>query len=469
MRNKFWQSTALMIIDAAIISFSAYLAFLVRFVWFYEKRAGFIPSQELYTQIVVLIVILWIALLRIMNAYDRRFTNIVDELALLFGGLAAGLVLFLGLLYLYKQFSISRQVLTYIASFSFIGMVLSRAFIVFVEKWRHQHGYGIRNVLIIGTGETAAAIANKLKNEPGLGYKLIGIVSDLPHAQAEINGFPVLGRVENVKSIIAELKPEEVILASEKLTSRETLDLVTECEVYGLEFKLVPGLLELMASRVDTDEIGGVPLMLIKQIQWTGFKALLKRLFDIVGAVFFIILLLPIWLIIPVLIRLSSPGLIYFTQMRVGKDGKEFQLFKFRSMYPDAEARLAGLQDKSEVSGHIFKIKEDPRITPIGKWIRKFSIDELPQLFNVLIGTMSMVGPRPPLMREVVKYDSWQKKRLRIAPGITGLWQVSGRSELSFDDMVRLDIYYIENWSLWMDLKILFRTIPAVLSAKGAY
>jgi len=231
----------------------------------------------------------------------------------------------------------------------------------------------------------------------------------------------------------------------------------------------VPGILELIASRVDADELGGIPLLTVSEIKLQGFNAALKRGTDILLSAAGILLISPVLAFFALLVKLTSQGPILFKQKRVGIDGREFQMFKFRSMVEEAEKLFPQLAPLSEVDGLLFKMKDDPRMTPLGKFMRRFSLDELPQLFNVFLGDMSLVGPRPPLPREVKKYSSWHMKRLRVRPGITGMWQVSGRSLLPFEEMVRLDIYYIENWSLWLDLKLLIMTGPVVCTGSGAY
>ena len=233
--------------------------------------------------------------------------------------------------------------------------------------------------------------------------------------------------------------------------------------------RVVPDLFQLSLGGVDVEAINGVPLISIKESALTGFNQALKRALDLTVGGLAVTLLSPFWLAIAVGIKLDSPGPIFFRQERVGKDGKTFTVFKFRSMYQDAEDRLEKLRVHNEADGPLFKMKDDPRRTRMGRFIRKTSLDELPQLINVLRGEMSIVGPRPGLPSEVAQYQEWHRKRLEVQPGITGLWQVSGRSNLTFDEMVMLDIYYAENWSLGLDIRIMLRTVPQVLFGEGAY
>jgi exopolysaccharide biosynthesis polyprenyl glycosylphosphotransferase len=253
---------------------------------------------------------------------------------------------------------------------------------------------------------------------------------------------------------------------------REILIIRDHCQRDGLAFKLVPDLFELSLNRVEPDAINGIPLLSIKPttaIQ--GWNRLLKRTLDVIGAGYCLLALAPIWGIIALCVRLDSPGPILFRQERVGRAGAKFVCLKFRSMREDADssAVVQKILAQNEASGPIFKIKNDPRMTRVGRFLRRWSLDEIPQFWNVIRGDMSLVGPRPPLPREVAQYEPWQLRRLEAAPGLTGLWQVSGRSELSFDEMVMLDLYYVENWSLGLDLRILVRTIPAVCRGGGAY
>jgi exopolysaccharide biosynthesis polyprenyl glycosylphosphotransferase len=265
------------------------------------------------------------------------------------------------------------------------------------------------------------------------------------------------------------MQVDEVIIALPSNMHQYAIRSVKMCERLGTSFKLIPDLYELSLSRIDMETIEGIPLIGIKQVSLNTLQRVITRLVDIVLSILGLVVGSPLWLFIALAIRVTSVGPIIYRQVRVGLNGQHFITYKFRSMYQDADKRLAQLRSKNEVSGPLFKMKDDPRRTPIGTFLRETSLDEIPQLFNVLKGEMSLVGPRPPLPSEVAQYEEWQKGRLAIKPGLTGLWQVRGRSDLSFDEGVLMDLYYIENWSLRLYFQILLRTIPAVLFRRGAY
>ena len=247
------------------------------------------------------------------------------------------------------------------------------------------------------------------------------------------------------------------------------MSILTQCERERVRARIVPDLFQMRLSQVDIEDLNGIPLLGMRDRTISGWNLVLKRSMDFVIALFGLLLLSPIMLLIAIAIKLDSPGPALFQQTRVGKGGQEFGMYKFRSMQRDAEERLSTLHDQNEADGPLFKIREDPRRTKVGIWLRKTSLDELPQLYNVLRGEMSLVGPRPPLQSEVSRYQPWQRKRLEVAPGMAGLSQVSGRSNLSFDEMAFLDLYYIENWSPALDIMILLRMVPRVLFGDGAY
>ena len=279
----------------------------------------------------------------------------------------------------------------------------------------------------------------------------------------------MLGSIDDLGLVIRSMQVDEVIIALPSNMHYQAIRSVRMCERLGTSFKLIPDLYEVSLSRINMEAIEGIPLLNIKQASLNTVGRLITRFVDVTVAILLLILSSPLWLCLGLAIRLTSSGPIIYKQIRIGLNGKPFSMYKFRSMYRDADQRLATLLANNEAQGPLFKIKEDPRVTPVGRFLRRNSLDEFPQFINVLKGEMSLVGPRPPLPREVAQYEEWQKGRLAIKPGLTGLWQVRGRSDLTFDEGVLMDLYYIENWSLRLYFQILLRTIPAVLFGRGAY
>jgi exopolysaccharide biosynthesis polyprenyl glycosylphosphotransferase len=250
---------------------------------------------------------------------------------------------------------------------------------------------------------------------------------------------------------------------------RKIVSIVAQCEREQVRVRIVPDLFQMTLSHLDVEDLGGIPMIGVRDISISGSELFLKRAMDLVVSIAGLVILFPLLTIIAVAIKLDSPGPAIFRQLRVGKGEQVFACFKFRSMREGADEEKKHLLDQNEADGPIFKIRNDPRITKVGRILRRGSLDELPQLINVIMGHMSLVGPRPAPPAEVQRYQAWHKRRLEVAPGITGLWQVSGRSELTFDEMVLLDLYYIENWSPFLDVQILLRTVPKVLTGEGAY
>jgi exopolysaccharide biosynthesis polyprenyl glycosylphosphotransferase len=313
--------------------------------------------------------------------------------------------------------------------------------------------------LVIGEKEDRERLVRTLDASP---------VALSPVGELDLSG----GRVNlpRLRKALDETGARDVVLAgAERLADEELLDLLRSVRLRGVRLRIVPGAITLLRGNPVLFENAGVPLFEVGYPRLDNTQRKLKRLFDVVGSLFGLIVLSPLLLAVAALIKLTSSGPILFRQKRVGADEKIFLCYKFRSMYQDAEIRQAELEARNEADGAIFKIKDDPRTTPIGGFIRRWSIDELPQLINVLKGEMSLVGPRPLPLRDFERMGELHKKRLAAVPGITGYWQTSGRSNLAFEDMVRLDLYYIENWSLGLDIKIILKTLGAVLRNEGAY
>lgn len=333
----------------------------------------------------------------------------------------------------------------------------------------YRMGLGETRLLVVGSGRLGKLVMQHIAANPNLGYAIVGFLHDLNEPPGDFGRFKMLGTIEDIGPVIRSMQIDEVIIALPAQMHQQAIRSVKLCERLGTSFKLIPDLYELNLSRIDMDAIEGIPLINIKQVSLNIWQGFITRLIDITVSASVLILGLPLWIFLALAIALSSPGPIIYKQTRIGLNGRAFQIYKFRSMYKDADQRLAQLLSQNEARGPLFKMKNDPRITPIGKFLRGTSLDEIPQFINILKGDMSLVGPRPALPREVAQYEEWQKGRLAIKPGLTGLWQVRGRSNLTFDEGVLMDLYYIENWSLRLYIQILLRTIPAVLFSRGAY
>ena len=324
-------------------------------------------------------------------------------------------------------------------------------------------GYTRRTVLV-GSGSQIAAVAHALKGGKQPEVEPVGFVSLSP---VPSNGLKDLGPLEEIESHFDEI--DEVLIADPAFPEEQAVELVDRCHRAGIRVCVAPTTMEILMERVEFVPGQTLPLFELKPPVFEGLDYFGKRTFDLLMSVALMLALSPVMLVVALAIRLSSRGPIIYRSMRPGIGGRPFPCLKFRTMYSDAEHRQADLEEQNEKGGAIFKIRHDPRVTPVGRFLRRWSLDELPQLFNVLRGEMSLVGPRPLPQRDYDRLDEWHRKRNLVLPGITGLWQVSGRSELDFDELVRLDFLYLESWSVFLDLTIMLKTIPAVIRAEGAW
>ena len=354
---------------------------------------------------------------------------------------------------------------------------------LFMGRVLLQTGYSVmgradiveRNTLIIGAGQVGKALALKLAQHSEFGLRPVGFVDDHPlierFSEPEIQDLRILGGLNDITSIIEDNNVEKVIVGFSKDSHEAMLELISFCNNAGIECSVLPRLFEVITEEVLVREIGGISMVPVNKKGLTGVKRLVKAAEDYCILICGLLVTWPILLAIAIAIKLDSKGPVFYKQTRIGRDGKPFQFYKFRSMVQDADAMQADLVKETQGEGdwRCWKLQDDPRVTRVGKFIRKFSLDELPQIFNVLLGQMSIVGPRPHIDKEVEMYEEWHRLRLNIKPGITGLWQVNGRSDIPFDEMVKYDLYYIESWSLWLDIKTILRTVAAVLRGKGAY
>ena len=406
----------------------------------------------------------WLLLLEAWGGYRRGLGySLADEAKSVVLAAFSGALLLL-------QFGPALGLATGRSSLAAIGvpivlLALSRAVLRVVGDSLRRRRALIRRVLLIGDGQDAEELLENLEAWPGLAIEVVGVCADTD--RSAIRGIPVLGRTRSFKLVTADVGVHTVILAPGALTPAECSRIHGELLAAEREVILAPNVSQVQAGRLSTRQLGGLSVLRLVRRYELARRAT-KRVFDLSGAIVLIVLLTPFLVAVAGLIRLDSRGPAFFRQMRVGRNGAAFELWKFRTMRADAESLLEELAQDNE-SEHLFKVRDDPRVTRVGRWLRRTSLDELPQLWNVLIGQMSLVGPRPALPQEISRFDDFTLRRLRVKPGMTGLWQVSGRSDASFATYSRMDAFYAENWTILGDLKVLLRTIPVVFGSKGAY
>ena len=369
-----------------------------------------------------------------------------------------------------QEFPVSRLLLVGFVLLNWVLQVgLRLAFLEWGPRWRERLG-GTDNVLVVGTGPAAQELVQLIEESRRAGFRMVGFVDPSGRAAPPTgpgSAYPVWG-VAEVPRLLQEEVVDEVFFAVSKEELGELEDLLLLFEEEGVRTRLQLKIFPHLLSRVYVEQFRSVPLLTFTTTPENELHLAFKRLLDVVGAAVLLVLLAPAFLLIALLVRLTSPGPALYRQVRCGVGGRRFTLYKFRSMVVNAHERRGELADRNEADGPVFKMAHDPRCTPVGRWLRRLSLDELPQLWNVLRGDMSFVGPRPPLPEEVEQYQHWQRRRLRMRPGLTCLWALEGRSRISFDRWMKLDLTYIDNWSLWLDLKIALKTIPLVLSGRGS-
>lgn len=413
----------------------------------------------------------WLLVVGALGGYRNDvFGAGTDEYKRVFNAnlLTAGL---LGVSCYLAKFQLSRGFFLLVFVIGIPALILGRLLLRRAVHEARRQGRLQYRVVISGLPEHVDEVASALARETWLGYHVVGALTPAADdLEATPGGIPVVGSCEAATSIVEDLGVEVIFFASGALTSSTQLrSIAWDLEKADVQVVVAPSVTDVSAERVRIRPVGGLPLMHIDPPRATDASRLGKRLFDVLGSAALLVAFSPLFLFAALRVKADDGGPVFFRQVRTGRDGVEFACLKFRTMVVDAEARLAELHAVVGYDGGLFKMKEDPRITRPGRWLRRYSLDELPQLVNVLRGEMSLVGPRPPLPREVEGYATHVHRRLRVRPGMTGLWQVSGRSDLSWAEAVRLDLYYVDNWSMLQDLNILAKTFGAVFGSRGAY
>ncbi len=469
-------------LDAIVIIISFILSYFIDYFFrslydFNEMAYAISPTfnglyyfSKMNWPLTILIVPIWLSLLSTLGAYrDFRTRCFKKELIII---VKAGLlsIIVLGCIFFILQMKFTSRL--YFGIFTItIGLclIVEKRLISALLDRMHKHGFNQINLLIVGTGRRAQEFIKVVKENANWGLRIVGLIDD-EHGMygKEIKGNRVLGRIQDIPFILHRKVIDRVIFVVPRLWLHRLDDVILACEREGIATSICMDLYDLRIAKMRQTNFNGFPLLEIETVHAKEWHLFLKRTIDIVVSILLMILVSPIYLITAIAIKLSSKGPIFFSQVRCGVNGRKFTLYKFRSMIVGAEMKKKLLEKMNEMDGPVFKIKQDPRITKVGRIIRKLSIDELPQLINVLKGDMSVVGPRPPLPVEVEMYQLWQRRRLSLKPGITCVWQVSGRNNVNFDRWMEMDLEYIDNWSLWLDIKILIKTFFVVLTGYGA-
>ncbi len=432
-----------------------------------------LADLTLYLVIAGPVVVLWSVLLFLSSAYrSRRTLGLKDEVSLVarvsfFGTLFLTLVI-----YAVRWTFLSRSFLFVFFFVNLFFLVSARVTVRLFARRARALGFNFRTVILVGDTPGARTMARLIHEHPWWGFKLLGLIRERPAADGRgttANGLPVLGTLAEFETILRSAQVDEVILAVDRGDLPKLEDIFLLCEETGIRTRLVLDFFPHVLARVELDEFQGTPLLTFSTTPDDPTALLLKRAADVFLSVVLLAASAIPLAVAALLIKLTSRGPILFRQTRCGLNGRPFTLLKLRTMVDGAEELLDEVAHLNEHEGPVFKAANDPRLTAVGRLIRRFSFDEFPQLLNVLRGEMSLVGPRPPLPHEVARYERWQRRRLSMKPGVTGLWQVSGRNDIrNFEDWINLDLSYIDNWSLSLDAKILLRTIPTVLTGRGA-
>jgi exopolysaccharide biosynthesis polyprenyl glycosylphosphotransferase len=434
---------------------------------------GLFPTElyplSRYLGLLPLVLAIWTLLLVTREAYtSRRTVALASEVWQVVRVVGAGTLTLAAAGWLLRLDFVSRPFLILFASLDLVFLLLEKLVLRLAARRVRRRGYNYRSLLIVGINPRAEEVARIIGEHPHWGLQLIGFVAPNGEHEKEFGGLPVLGRADDLPRLLQQEVVDEVIFVLSRRQLEEFEDSFLLCSELGIRAR-VALYFPHMKARVVLEELEGIPLLTFTNTPGAPFPMFLKRVQDITVSTLGMVLTAPFVPLIAVAVKLSSRGPVLYSQERCGLNGRRFTLHKFRTMYEGADRRLDEVAHLNEVEGPAFKARRDPRTTPVGRVLRRLSLDELPQLFNVLKGDMSLVGPRPPLPEEVERYERWQRRRLSMKPGLTGLWQVSGRAGLDdFNRWTALDLTYIDRWSLWLDLKILLKTIPAVLSTRGA-
>lgn len=422
---------------------------------------GTVKTNTAYGRGLWMWLLVWWGAMVLSGLYERHKTdNVVEEIRNTVNGVTLGAVAAIAGAF-FVHFNVSRLWVTIAWGLGLAFVIAGRLVMRVVVRKLRTKGHLRRRAVVVGTDAAGSQLATAAERARWEGVDIVGFVGD--------GGDDVLGQLKDLREIVVGTQATEVLVASTVAGNGQLAEIVGQLDGLPVELRVAPGLDGFLPSRLKVHPLGDRALVSVERVELRAASRVVKRVFDLALGIPLLIVALPVIAALGVAIRIDSRGPVFFRQTRVGRGGKEFKVWKLRSMVVDAEEKLRELKKTNEADGLLFKMKRDPRVTRVGAFIRKVSLDELPQLFNVVAGQMSLVGPRPPLPEEVANYDSSLVRRLLVKPGMTGLWQVSGRHELTFDEYVWYDMLYVQNWSIALDLFIIAKTIPAMFSGEGSY
>lgn len=475
-RQTQWRlyTASLVFADTLMIGIAFRLAYFVRFQLspriFFQKLD---PDLLFYQGVATILIPILLVIFMVMGLYEReKLLGGTKEYSMVFNGVTLGMMMVIAVGFLDPKFVLARGWLLLAWIFGFLITAIGRFSLRRVVYALRQKGYFLSSALIVGANNEGLSLAEQLNGWRASGFHILGFIDKkLPIGTQVLRDLYVVGTVDQLSELIKRFDIEELILASSAISSRDRM--LEIFQRYGVSsnvnVRMSSGLYEIITTGLTVKEFAYVPLVGVNKVRLTGVDEFLKYSLDILLTLPALILLSPIMLLISLLIKIDSHGPIIHRRRVMGMHGDEFDAFKFRTMYENGDEILEAYPELHEELENNFKLKSDPRVTMIGKILRKTSLDELPQLLNVLRREMSLVGPRIITPAEVEKYEKWDINLMTVRPGITGLWQVSGRSDVTYEERVRLDMHYIRNWTIWLDIQLLFQTIPAVLRRRGAY
>ncbi len=469
---------ALLCVDLLAVTVAFLAAYWIRDVGVPAIGIRPLPLYPLaqYLPLLPLLLGIWAFLLSRLGTYrSHRTITLLDEAwSILRVAAMSSLVLVL-CIYLFRLDErllggdeISRLWVLLVGVCSAASVLVGRTTVRVLSRSIRASGYNYRTIVIVGTGESAQTLARSLELHGYWGYRLLGFVTFGERPSDPSLGSEVLGSTEELLDLVEQQVIDEVVFTVGRTELNQLEDLVLRLEEQGIVVRLALDLFPHARARVSVGDLDGVPMLTFSTVPSGVVRLAAKRMLDLALAFSLLVAALPAMIAICVAIKVTSPGSVLFRQVRCGLNGRRFTIYKFRTMFEGAEQRRRELEHLNEMDGPVFKVRRDPRVTRVGRLLRRYSLDELPQLWNVVLGDMSLVGPRPAIPEEVAQYESWQRRRLSMRPGITCLWQVSGRNEIDFERWIELDLEYIDSWSPLLDLKILARTVPVVLSGRGA-